>query len=274
MIAGSFTTSADPDGTDAVGNAATVPGFFDFRLEDSGPVSCLRVEGNRATIGFVSDPGRYGIPEAPVFVLAYVEDNGPSGDRFGRSILTSPTSCPAATDADFPDFMVGADPVPPVLTSGDFSSTMRPADPHEVLGSFGSPRTRRAAVSGVSGVSSPSQFGQVVRRRLDAPGGGEQRGGLGLGVTRHAPRHRPGAVRRSPIAIAGLDDALRGSSTTTPRRPAPYGENELQNRSDNSRPNAPTPIRTQPTTRGRFLARSRSLRRRERADSDEKDART
>lgn len=122
-IGGSFSASSDPDGGHPAGTASTSPGVFYFRFTDSGPVTCLHVEGNRATIGFVSDPARFGLPSEilPVFVLAYVEDNGPTGDRFGMSTRPSPIACPAPTAADFADFSVpGFDPIPPVVTSGDF----------------------------------------------------------------------------------------------------------------------------------------------------------
>ena len=60
-------------------------------------------------------------PPGPVPRLVFVEDNGATGDRFGtRTVASAVTSCPAATDADFPNIVVGRFVYPPVLVSGDF----------------------------------------------------------------------------------------------------------------------------------------------------------
>jgi hypothetical protein len=91
-----------------------------FRVADVGTVTGLRVEGNRAAVGFVHyqelDLASGSIPRT-----IFIEDNGPSGDRIQFGSLASPyTTCPDPTTATFPDFFVGGFPVPPVLTSGNF----------------------------------------------------------------------------------------------------------------------------------------------------------
>jgi hypothetical protein len=121
-IGGSVQASSDADGANAFGQVVAVPGSRYFRLEDAGPVTCLRVEGNRAAIGFISEPFDVGNPDdLPVPMMVFVEDNGPTGDRWGRTTLPAPAdTCPVPTDADFPSFVVGPATIPPVLTSGDF----------------------------------------------------------------------------------------------------------------------------------------------------------
>ena len=85
-------------------------------------MTCLRIDGNRATVGFVAQPLDFVDPDAqPVPQLLFVEDNGTTGDRLGRQVLGAPaTTCPAPTAADFVNFDVGGFAVPPVLTEGDF----------------------------------------------------------------------------------------------------------------------------------------------------------
>lgn len=114
--------SSDPDGTDPRGRGLTGPGALYFRLVDAGDVTCLQVDGNRATIGFEADPVDFGQPpETPTpSKLVFVEDNGPAGDRLNhRTVAEAPTVCPAATDADFAPLPIGGG-VPPILTTGDF----------------------------------------------------------------------------------------------------------------------------------------------------------
>src|SRR5690606_21242383 len=75
-LGGMVDASSAADGSDAIGWVLSVPGVRHFRLADAGPVSCRRVDGNRATIGFVADPLGIGDPAAvPVPMVAFVEDN-------------------------------------------------------------------------------------------------------------------------------------------------------------------------------------------------------
>jgi hypothetical protein len=122
-IAASVYATSGPDGADPVaGAAATSPGRVYFRVADSGPVSCLRVDGNRAAIGFVATTD-IGQPDPqPIPIMLFVEDNGPSGDRIGDVGLAEPApTCPLPTDADFVPFSVGDSQIDPVVTSGDFT---------------------------------------------------------------------------------------------------------------------------------------------------------
>ena len=106
----------------ATGNAAISPGSWYIKIPDSGAVTCLRIIGTRAAVGFIPVPIIAGQPNPSPRVL-YVEDNGSSGDRIGFGVLSPPYSdCPAPNDASFPDFLG-----PPVLESGDF--TIHDANP-------------------------------------------------------------------------------------------------------------------------------------------------
>lgn len=116
---GTFDAHADADGANPGGTATTSPGIAYFRLPESGSVTCLTVTGNRATIGFDST----GIDGETRHILAFVEDNGPTGDRLGHREVATAGDCPAATDADFPNVVLGGFPTPPVLTKGDFTVT-------------------------------------------------------------------------------------------------------------------------------------------------------
>jgi len=93
-----------PNGEGAGGTASTSPGRRYFKVADSGDVTCLRVEGNLATIGFVSpDWTGTGQPDLPILVR--IEDNGPAGDRFAIGTLappydTCPDPAPLAPDAE------------------------------------------------------------------------------------------------------------------------------------------------------------------------------
>jgi len=122
-IAGDVDASSDQDGANPSGTVTAKPGSYYFRIEDTGPVSCLRVEGNRAAIGFVTVPtGAGGPEEVPVARIAFVEDNGPTGDRWGIVTVTEPaTTCPVPTADDFPAFVVGGIEVGSTLTWGDFT---------------------------------------------------------------------------------------------------------------------------------------------------------
>jgi hypothetical protein len=122
-IAATAYATSGPDGATPVnGVAVTSPGRVYFKVGDGGPVSCLRVEGNRAAVGFVATTD-IGQPDPqPIPIMLFVEDNGTSGDRIGHVQLAEPaTTCPVPTDADFGPFIVGGITVPPVVTSGDFT---------------------------------------------------------------------------------------------------------------------------------------------------------
>lgn len=87
--------SSEPDGSLPEGHASRSPGVHYFRIPDEGDVTCLRVEGDRAAVGFVADYTDYdpGLPLVPVVV--YVEDNGSIGDRFSVELPAEPPStCP------------------------------------------------------------------------------------------------------------------------------------------------------------------------------------
>ena len=87
----------------ASGVAGATPGAIAPQFYDGGLVTCLRVIGKRAAIGYLAqepiiDPNlEFTVPK-----MVFVEDNGPSGDRWGAVILDAPaTTCPVPTDADF-----------------------------------------------------------------------------------------------------------------------------------------------------------------------------
>jgi hypothetical protein len=107
VIGGTVEASSAADGSGATGFAESLPGVRYFRLPDRGSVTCLRVEGNRAAVGFLADPIGTGDPsDVPVPMMAFVEDNAATAtpDRWvSRQIPAIATSCPAATDADFVD---------------------------------------------------------------------------------------------------------------------------------------------------------------------------
>jgi predicted small secreted protein len=122
-IGASVFATSGPDGASPVrGTASTSPSFVYFKVSDSGAVTCLRVGGNRAAIGFVANTDIGQANPEPIPIMLFVEDNGLSGDRIGFGRLTNPaTTCPTPTDADFVPFIVGDTSVPPVVTSGDFT---------------------------------------------------------------------------------------------------------------------------------------------------------
>jgi len=108
-------------GDPATGSVSVAPGSSYFRLPDQGPITCVRVDGNRASIGFVAEPYVIGDPNPPTPRLIVIEDNGPTGDRWGVRTLAAPAAtCPAVTDADFTPFVLGGVSIPPVVTDGDF----------------------------------------------------------------------------------------------------------------------------------------------------------
>ena len=65
------------------GDASASPGSDYFKIPDGGAVTCLRVKGNRAAVGFVAKPQDLGQapPPGPVQRLILIEDNRPTGDR-------------------------------------------------------------------------------------------------------------------------------------------------------------------------------------------------
>ena len=122
LIGAAVNGSSGPDGAAPVsGDASLAPGSLYFRLSDQGPLTCMRVAGNRAAVGFVFDAALYG-QEGTFPRVLFIEDNGPSGDRIQFGTLGAPyTACPDPASATFPPFVInGMFQVPPVLTSGDF----------------------------------------------------------------------------------------------------------------------------------------------------------
>lgn len=87
--------SSEPDGSSPVGDASRTPGVHYFRIADEGPVTCLEVEGNRASVGYSADYSMYDPSLPPAHILLHIEDNGAAGDRFVVDVLTeAPTTCP------------------------------------------------------------------------------------------------------------------------------------------------------------------------------------
>jgi len=103
----------------ATGTAAE--GESSQHAPDTGAVTCLRVDGNRATIGFLAQSA-YALPGTDPGQprLIFIEDNGATGDRFGSRDVTDATSCPAATDADFEDIETNGELFPPIVSMGNF----------------------------------------------------------------------------------------------------------------------------------------------------------
>lgn len=119
-IAADIDATSAPGGGDPVGTGWVLPGQSYFRLLDEGPVTCLRVEGNRAAVGLYVDLTGMGAPE-PYARLLFIEDNGPTGDRMGQASLDLPaTTCPVPTADDFPPYDLSGILIPPVVTGGDF----------------------------------------------------------------------------------------------------------------------------------------------------------
>ena len=121
VYAGSVTATSGPSGAGPIsGSGGLSPGSYYFKVGDGGAVTCLRVEGNRATVGFTAqDP--FGTGAGPVYRLMFIEDNGPTGDRLDDATLAAPaTTCPAPTAADFDGFDLGGQHIPSLVTSGDF----------------------------------------------------------------------------------------------------------------------------------------------------------
>ncbi len=110
-----FATSG-PDGAAPVdGTASTSPSVIYVHVQDQGPVTCLRVVGNRAAVGYLGTPNFDAPPDhQPVPFMIYIQDNGPTGDNLSWSQLDAPaTSCPDPSTVDMSSFGT--------LTSGDFT---------------------------------------------------------------------------------------------------------------------------------------------------------
>ena len=106
------------DGSGATGRASADPGPLSPFFRNHGSVTCLRVHGNRAAIGLVTDASA----SAGTPMMVFVEDNGPSGDRWGRVLLGAPaTTCPEPAEADFGPFVHAGIEFPSTLTVGDFT---------------------------------------------------------------------------------------------------------------------------------------------------------
>lgn len=79
--------------------------------------TCLTVEGNRAAVGVTLN-----LTSGTQWWVVSIEDNGPTGDRWGQvQVGSEPTTCPTPTAADFPPFVVGSTAIPSTLTTGDFT---------------------------------------------------------------------------------------------------------------------------------------------------------
>ena len=106
--------STDSDGAGG-GFAAIIPSVLSPHLSDNGPVTCMNVIGNRATVGFV---GSNGVDGEPYPRLLFIEDNGPTGDLIGFGTMAEPyTKCPPPTSDSF----ILPNGFPGLLTSGNFT---------------------------------------------------------------------------------------------------------------------------------------------------------
>lgn len=124
--------SGASDGSSPTGRVSSSPPLAApmAPFEDAGPVTCLRVVGARATIGFVADPIVVGEP--PVPMLAYVEDGAATAtpDRWSVKALVAPaTTCPVPDEADFPVRVIGGLTIPRTLSSGDLVVHDHPTPP-------------------------------------------------------------------------------------------------------------------------------------------------
>lgn len=115
-----------PGGAAPSGTASALPGQVVPRVSDAGSVSCLRILGDRATIGVDVEPvdstgehrGR----------LIFIRDNGPSGDYLNHvATAAPPTTCPIATDDRFIAAPAGQTPPFAALITGDFQVHDHPA---------------------------------------------------------------------------------------------------------------------------------------------------
>jgi hypothetical protein len=122
-VGGTMQASSTPDGANATGEGRVMPSTAIPVSHDVGSVTCLTVVGNRAAIG-LSIPDLS--PNPFHRDVVFIEDNGPTGDRWDAEPLTGPgTTCPTPTDADFDGYSFTPASGPPwtagsTLTSGDF----------------------------------------------------------------------------------------------------------------------------------------------------------
>jgi len=117
-IGGTVRTRESYDPEYGYGDVQTDPGPSSS-TQYYGDATCLTVQGNRASMGF-ADWSQASYPD-PRYFIVFVEDNGPTGDRWGRiEVDEMPTTCPVPTGADFPSFVVGSQVIPPIVTIGDF----------------------------------------------------------------------------------------------------------------------------------------------------------
>ena len=83
-------------------------------------MTCLRVEGNRAAVGFLTD-GDWGT-KYPLMV--FIEDNGATGDRWSMLRLDAVAStCPVPTAANLtsPPYPGSPPGFPPTIYIGGFA---------------------------------------------------------------------------------------------------------------------------------------------------------
>ncbi len=100
VVGANLDVRAGADGSDPEGTVSTSPGSAYFHIPDEGPITCVRVEGNRAVVGFVADATEYD-PSIPLdHVVVMIEDNGATGDRMRTEGAPAPvTTCPAPDPA-------------------------------------------------------------------------------------------------------------------------------------------------------------------------------
>jgi hypothetical protein len=91
--------SSDPSGGLIDGMVQAMPGVAYFRVPDEGPITCMRVVGNQAVIGFIADATEYD-PEIPLVPrIIFVEDNGATGDRVSTTTIGAPVDvCPEPSE--------------------------------------------------------------------------------------------------------------------------------------------------------------------------------
>lgn len=94
-----FHVVTEADGSRPQGSLSYAEGERGTIFEVSGPVTCARIRGNRATVAAnLTEPGGSG-GLSPRSVLVFLEDNGPAGtDRYVVRTLplgTAPSRCPA-----------------------------------------------------------------------------------------------------------------------------------------------------------------------------------
>lgn len=89
---------SDPDGTNARGHLWYTADAAGFVFDEAGDVTCLRVQGNNATIGMRIDRSKLpGFPGEGNGFLFYVSDYGEPGDMDSHldvPMTVPPTICP------------------------------------------------------------------------------------------------------------------------------------------------------------------------------------